>query len=53
MEDFGRHKLFRYELLDDARPPLSFLNSAMPTEDLRWTLAHELAHLNDPCNASQ
>jgi len=45
MEEFGTHKLFGMSCWTTRGHPLFFLNSAMPTADLRWTLAHELGHL--------
>ncbi|MCP9491529.1 MAG: XRE family transcriptional regulator [Solirubrobacteraceae bacterium MAG38_C4-C5] len=44
-EDFGNHKLFGMSCWTTRGHPLFFLNSAIPTEDLRWTVAHELGHL--------
>jgi Zn-dependent peptidase ImmA (M78 family)/transcriptional regulator with XRE-family HTH domain len=45
MEDFGTRKLFGMSCWTTRDRPLFFLNSAMPTAELRWTMAHELAHL--------
>lgn len=46
MEDFGTRKLFGMSCWTTrGPPPLFFLNSAIPTADLRWTMAHELGHL--------
>ncbi len=45
MEDFGHHKLFGMSCWTTRGHPLFLLNSAIPTADLRWTLAHELGHL--------
>jgi Zn-dependent peptidase ImmA (M78 family) len=45
MEDFGTRKLFGMSCWTTKGHPLFFLNAAMPTEDLRWTMAHELGHL--------
>ncbi len=45
MEDFGTKKLFGMSCWTKLGHPLFFLNSAMATEDLRWTMAHELGHL--------
>ena len=45
MEDFGTRKLFGMSCWTTQGHPLFFLNSAIPTEDLRWTMAHELGHL--------
>lgn len=45
MEDFGTRKLFGMSCWTTRGQPLFFLNSAMPTADLRWTMAHELGHL--------
>ncbi len=44
-EDFGHRKLFGMSCWTTRGRPLFFLNSAMATEDLRWTIAHELGHL--------
>ncbi len=44
-EDFGTRKLFGMSCWTTHGHPLFFLNSAIPTEDLRWTIAHELGHL--------
>jgi Zn-dependent peptidase ImmA (M78 family)/transcriptional regulator with XRE-family HTH domain len=44
-EDFGTRKLFGMSCWTTRGHPLFFLNSAIPTADLRWTLAHELGHL--------
>lgn len=44
-EDFGTRKLFGMSCWTTRGHPLFFLNSAMSTDDLRWTLAHELGHL--------
>jgi Zn-dependent peptidase ImmA (M78 family)/transcriptional regulator with XRE-family HTH domain len=44
-EDFGTRKLFGMSCWTRNGHPLFFLNSAMPMEVLRWTLAHELGHL--------
>jgi len=45
MQDFGNRKLFGMSCWTTRGHPLFFLNSAIPTADLRWTLAHELGHL--------
>lgn len=45
MEDFGTRKLFGMSCWTTRGHPLFFLNSTVPTADLRWTLAHELGHL--------
>lgn len=45
MEDFGNRKLFGMSCWTTRGHPLFFLNSTVPTEDLRWTMAHELGHL--------
>lgn len=45
MEDFGTRKLFGMSCWTTRGHPLFFLNSAIPTADLRWTMAHELGHL--------
>jgi Zn-dependent peptidase ImmA (M78 family)/transcriptional regulator with XRE-family HTH domain len=44
-EDFGTRKLFGMSCWTTRGRPLFFLNSAMPTAVLRWTIAHELGHL--------
>jgi Zn-dependent peptidase ImmA (M78 family)/transcriptional regulator with XRE-family HTH domain len=45
LEDFGTRKLFGMSCWTSKGHPLFFLNAAMPTDDLRWTMAHELGHL--------
>ena len=45
MAPFGTHKLFGMSCWGKVGRPLFYLNSEMPTADLRWTLAHELGHL--------
>lgn len=45
MEDFGHRKLFGMSCWTTRGHPLFFLNSSAPTDDLRWTIAHELGHL--------
>jgi Zn-dependent peptidase ImmA (M78 family)/transcriptional regulator with XRE-family HTH domain len=45
MDDFGTHKLFGMSCWTMRGHPFFFLNAAMPTADLRWTMAHELGHL--------
>jgi Zn-dependent peptidase ImmA (M78 family)/DNA-binding XRE family transcriptional regulator len=45
MEDFGTLKLFGMSCWTTRGHPLFFLNSNVPTADLRWTVAHELGHL--------
>lgn len=45
MENFGTRKLFGMSCWTTKGVPLFFLNAAMPPEDLRWTIAHELGHL--------
>lgn len=45
MEDFGHRKLFGMSCWTKRGHPLFFLNSAASTDDLRWTMAHELGHL--------
>ncbi len=45
MEDFGHRKLFGMSCWTKGGHPLFFLNSTIPTADLRWTMAHELGHL--------
>ncbi len=44
-EDFGHRKLFGMSCWTTRGHPLFFLNAEIPTADLRWTMAHELAHL--------
>jgi Zn-dependent peptidase ImmA (M78 family)/transcriptional regulator with XRE-family HTH domain len=44
-EPFGTRKLFGMSCWTHHGHPLFFLNSEMPTEVLRWTIAHELGHL--------
>lgn len=43
--DFGTRKLFGMSCWTTRGHPLFFLNSTIPTADLRWTMAHELGHL--------
>jgi Zn-dependent peptidase ImmA (M78 family)/transcriptional regulator with XRE-family HTH domain len=45
LEDFGHRKLFGMSCWTSRGHPLFFLNSTVPTADLRWTMAHELGHL--------
>lgn len=45
VRDFGTQKLDGMSCWAKSVPPLFFLNSAMPTARLRWTLAHEIGHL--------
>lgn len=45
MEDFGHRKLFGMSCWTKRGHPLFFLNTAASTDDLRWTIAHELGHL--------
>jgi Zn-dependent peptidase ImmA (M78 family) len=45
VEEFGTRKLFGMSCWMAHGRPLFFLNAAIPTEDLRWTMAHELGHL--------
>ncbi len=45
LEDFGHHKLFGMSCWTTRGHPLFFLNAAASTDDLRWTMAHELGHL--------
>jgi Zn-dependent peptidase ImmA (M78 family)/DNA-binding XRE family transcriptional regulator len=45
MEEFDTHKLFGMSCWTTRGVPFFFLNAAIPTADLRWTLAHELGHL--------
>lgn len=42
---FGHRKLFGMSCWPTTDYPLFYLNSEIPMADLRWTLAHELAHL--------
>lgn len=42
---FNTHKLFGMSQWTTVDQPLFFLNSDIPMEDLRWTVAHELGHL--------
>jgi Zn-dependent peptidase ImmA (M78 family)/transcriptional regulator with XRE-family HTH domain len=44
-EDFGHRKLFGMSCWTKRGHPLFFLNSSISTDDLRWTMAHELGHL--------
>jgi Zn-dependent peptidase ImmA (M78 family)/DNA-binding XRE family transcriptional regulator len=44
-EDFGNRKLFGMSCWTTRGHPLFFLNAGIPTDDLRWTMAHELGHL--------
>jgi Zn-dependent peptidase ImmA (M78 family)/DNA-binding XRE family transcriptional regulator len=44
-EDFGHRKLFGMSCWTKRGHPLFFLNSSVSTDDLRWTMAHELGHL--------
>jgi Zn-dependent peptidase ImmA (M78 family) len=56
MEDFGTRKLFGMSCWTTHGHPLFFLNASIPTEDLRWTMAHELGHLTmhgTPCDGDQ
>lgn len=43
--DFDTRKLFGMSCWAKTARPFFFLNAVMPTDDLRWTLAHELGHL--------
>jgi Zn-dependent peptidase ImmA (M78 family)/transcriptional regulator with XRE-family HTH domain len=45
LEDFGHHKLFGMSCWTTRGHPLFFLNASASTDDLRWTMAHELGHL--------
>lgn len=45
LDDFGSRKLFGMSCWTTRGHPLFYLNSEIPTADLRWTLAHELGHL--------
>jgi Zn-dependent peptidase ImmA (M78 family)/transcriptional regulator with XRE-family HTH domain len=42
---FGHRKLFGMSSWTPHGSPLFYLNSEIPTEDLRYTMAHELGHL--------
>jgi Zn-dependent peptidase ImmA (M78 family)/transcriptional regulator with XRE-family HTH domain len=42
---FGTHKLFGMSQWTTRDHPLFFLNADTSTEELRWTIAHELGHL--------
>jgi len=44
-EDFGHRKLFGMSCWTKGGHPLFFLNAAASTDELRWTMAHELGHL--------
>ncbi len=45
MSSFGTQKLFGMSQWTTRDHPLFFLNADTPMEELRWTIAHELAHL--------
>lgn len=45
LEDFGHRKLFGMSCWTKQGHPLFYLNSEASTEELRWTMAHELGHL--------
>jgi len=45
IRDFGTRKLDAMSCWAKGVPPIFFLNSAMPTDRLRWSIAHELGHL--------
>ena len=43
--DFGTRKVDAISQLGPGLPPLFFVNSASPTDRLRYTLAHEIGHI--------
>jgi Zn-dependent peptidase ImmA (M78 family)/DNA-binding XRE family transcriptional regulator len=45
LSDFGPHRIDGVGLLRSALPPMFFLNRRLPTDRLRFTLAHELGHV--------
>ncbi len=45
MSSFGTQKLFGMSQWTSQGHPLFFLNADTPTDELRWTIAHELGHL--------
>lgn len=45
LADFETRKLFGMSCWSKTGRPVFYLNSAMTTDDLRWTLAHEVGHL--------
>lgn len=45
LRSFGSRKLDGMSCWAKGTPPLFFLNSDLPIDRLRWTLAHELGHL--------
>lgn len=45
MRSFGTHKFFGMSQWTTVDQPLFFLNSDVPMDILRWTIAHELGHL--------
>jgi Zn-dependent peptidase ImmA (M78 family) len=45
LSDFGTNKLMGMSCWERGNQPLFYLNSRMSTADLRYTLAHEIAHL--------
>lgn len=45
LRDFGSLKLDGMSCWAKSTPPLFFINSALPVDRQRWTIAHELGHL--------
>lgn len=45
LADFGTRKLFGMSCWSKTARPFFFLNAEMPTDELRWTLTHEVGHL--------
>jgi Zn-dependent peptidase ImmA (M78 family) len=45
LRDFGTNKLDGMSSWARGCPPLFYINSRIPTDRMRWTLAHELGHL--------
>lgn len=45
LAEFETRKLFGMSCWAKTARPFFFLNAASPTDELRWTLAHELGHL--------
>lgn len=45
IEDFGHRKLFGMSCWTVRGHPLFYLNASASTDELRWTMAHELGHL--------
>ena len=43
--DFGTNKLDALSHWDNGLPPIFFVNTDVPTDRLRFTLAHEIAHV--------